>query len=440
MSEKTKSILKPIAIILAVLAVITCLGVDVWNMWLLNYAPTKLVSNTTYIGMQEATDGTIAPAFKVKWNSNKNKNGHEVFSLSFNYLRDEKASGIYSQGVQYETNNTGELLDWYEWEDYTADINKVGDNVKALIELNNKVYNNGFLTEHSLHTSAKGLWKGYYSATYVSPKVLNGAKHNYQFVGDGIVTGSTNPISNDSYFTFQTVQGSSDDMLYLQFRGDSYAKYSKGKIEADVSTLDRIEYDTLIETAYNYYYNSFDIDWFANIVYHSVQALKPGIHNVKLPLEFGNNFRLYSVNAEGSVGTEIGAENSTKVQNIFRNYFVFEVEVTADGARASSDTLFGQLHGSPSYKVDGYTGENGDYFTGEHIIDVTYKAFDFVKLTDTDVALKLKKEFLNAHLPYKKEISLNIKIDLSETGYNFVGFTEDSGLENFKIFKSEVVA
>ena len=57
-------------------------------------------------------------------------------------------------------------------------------------------------------------------------------------------------------------------------------------------------------------------------------------------------------------------------------------------------------------------------------------------VSDNKVALKLKQEFLEKTKPYKDKIELSININvaqLEEQGYEYVGFTKDSGLENFVI-------
>lgn len=433
MSQKLKSV----AVILAILLTVACLGVCVWYLWVLNYAPGKLTSTTVNVGLQEAADGTTKSAFKVKYNSNVNKNGHEVFSLQFNYLRDEKASGLYSQGVQYETDSTDSSLKFYTYEDYVEDVNKVGNNFDNLVNLH-KQFNGDFIKTYEKHTAYKGLWKGHYNATYISSFLKTGSKFNYQSVNENEYVTSTNPISESSYFTFQTTQGSTEDMVYMQFKGDNYADYVNKEIVANVPKLDSFSERGTFNSFYTWVFNNFTIDYFASIVFNAVKDLKVGSKGFYI-LEFGDYFKYFDVDENGCVGTEIESSASTKVQNFIKSYYIFEIEVDPNGAQKSSDTLFGQLHGSPNYKVEGYTGENGDYFTGETIIDITEKDFDMVKITDNDIALKLKKEFLNAYLPFKDKITLNVKIDVRELNYNFVGFAKDSGLQHFKINKSEVI-
>ena len=143
------------------------------------------------------------------------------------------------------------------------------------------------------------------------------------------------------------------------------------------------------------------------------------------------NFKYY----DNGVYVSEEDRETNKIDIRVNDYYVVKVEVIADGARQASDSLFNNIKGSASFTLTGNYEEN-DYYFGRSIINCTNKDFDLVLVGNNKVALKLKNEFIENAKPYKDNIELNIVIDLEkleEQGYEFVGFSKDSGLENFII-------
>lgn len=434
--------LKTTGIIIAIILAIACVFIDVWYLYIKQYGPEKIAVFTPYAGLQEAADGTTAYAFEFQYYSNANKNGYEMLASNITYLRDETASGFHSKGVQYEATSIDEKLDWTDYEKYQQVVSDFDFKSTASIsELKDFKFDSQYI-----YTIYKGLWHGDMYAQYLK---LNSKNERYEYQTDSLGNTTLNalhPITSDSVFTLQT-NSESGEMLYLKFKGINYAEENRENntvIAKDIKegmSCTTYNHPWGLERDYNFYFYNIDYDYFNYLVYQEIKDKAPGT-TFCTSVELGNYFNYYKVNPDGSVGEEIAIHDSTKVTNYIKSYFTIKVTVSADGARASSDSMFGYLHGSENYRIEGYTGTEGSYFAGQDIVDVSYKNFDFVKIAETDVALKLREDFISAWLPYKKTIALYIKIDteeISNLGYTFLGFTSDSGLDNFKIYKTEVI-
>lgn len=386
-----------------------------------------MVVNTVNGGLMTDASGNSKYIGKIKYNSNADKNGHECFAWQLNYFKDENMESFYSQGFQYETLKTSDKLDFYTYEDFSNDL-KTNEYKETW---------DNFIYSNDINLEKKFLWKGNYLARYVDPYLANGLVNNYQSTDNFGTLETTNPILESSVFTIQ-ISNNENDLVYMQFLGDGHADYGKGKYTNSRELLGTYFREGTFVSEYNYFYYNYSADWFGYYLYNAVQTLPAGTKGT-YTFEFGDFFKFYDVNDDGTVGKEIKSEEErAKVIEKVKSYFVFEVEISSSGARSSSDSMFGVLHNSPNYSVDGYDGTNGDYSFGTTIIDLDVYDFELVKINETDVMLKLKEEFVNKYKAYADKIYLNIKVDktlLSAQGYNYIGFVGNSGLESFQIYE-----
>lgn len=433
---------KKIGIAFAVILLLLCLAVDAWYVYLLVYGKDKLAVNTIYGGVMETVDGSDSRYIgKIKYNSNANGNGHEVFSYQLNYFSDEGKSSFHSQGFQYETENVEDSLEWYTYSDFVDDVYSI-DNIDQAKDVSQFLNESNFIGNTESKTKNKGLWTGKYYARYVNPVLKTGISTNYQSSDDFVSFVTTNPITPESCFTIQTGEGE-DDLVYMRFLGGEHADFNDSTWEWESSRelLGTTSSEGTFNSTFNYYYYNYSADWFGYFLYNAVKELPAGTKGT-YTFEFGDYFRYFEVAEDGSVGEEIFSGDRANVISSIKSYFVFEVEVSANGARSAEDSLFGILHGSASYSVDGYDGTDGDYLTGAPIYDIDINSFDLVKLNDTDIALKLKDEFVSDNAKYANNIYLNIVINktlIEAQGYTYVGFTSDSGLDKFKIYQIKEV-
>ena len=428
------SIFKKIGIGCLVIIFTLCLGIDVWYAYIMTYGPAKLAVNTVNTGLMTDVNGVSKYIGKIKYNSNANKNGHECFAWQINYFRDENTDGFHSQGFQYETEDVKDVLEFYTYEKFAEEVNEIG-----FTELDKKL--NKFIGDSENTKQHRFLWTGTYNAYYINPYLVNGLVNNYQSMDGFASLGTTNPITEDSVFTIQ-VSDNESDLMYMQFLGSGFAEFENQEYKSSRQQLGHFAEEGTFSSSYNYFYYNYSADWFGYYLYNAVKVLPAGT-NGTFTLEFGDFFKFYEVNSDGSVGKEIQSEDGrANVIEKIKSYFVFEVEVSADGARSAKDSMFGILHGSANYSVNGYDGTDGDYSFGANVISLDVYDFQLVKVNETDIALKLKEEVLQNYLPFADKIYLHIKVDkslLSAQGYNYTGFAGDSGLENFKIHLIEEV-
>ena len=153
-------------------------------------------------------------------------------------------------------------------------------------------------------------------------------------------------------------------------------------------------------------------------------------------------FKFFEANTDGSVGAEISAEDTDLVINRLKSYYTIYVTVSANGARNSNDSMFGLLHGSSSYSIDGSSSASGDYFQGQTVINVDVYDFDLVLITDNYYGLKLKQSFIDEYLPYANDIYISVNIDVSiieAAGYRYSGILPDSGLSYFNVLETNEI-
>ena len=438
------SIGKKIGIAFGVLILILCLGICCWYFYLLEYGDKKMTSSTINVGTLTPADNSQASKYvlTIDYKSNVNKNGLEMFDLKLSYFTDENREHIYSQGVQYVANTVDDSIEWVDYDSYLTYLSNVVENSDGYVLDDLESYfdflnRNGAISSYQLHKSGALFWQKEYIAAYFNPFVDNftTSKYSYQSLDDFDSIASTNPISEESYFLLQT---GDDEYVYMQFKGDNYLKWEDFK-NADDFLGDSRKIGSSGKTNY---YNNNSIDFLAYQLYQSVQSLPAGTNGAYV-FEFGEDmFKFFEANTDGSVGAEISAEDTDLVINRLKSYYTIYVTVSANGARNSNDSMFGLLHGSSSYSIDGSSSASGDYFQGQTVINVDVYDFDLVLITDNYYGLKLKQSFIDEYLPYANDIYISVNIDVSiieAAGYRYSGILPDSGLSYFNVLETNEI-
>ena len=421
---------KKIGISIGVLVFILCLVVCCWYVYILEYGAEKLTSTVINPGVLQTQDGSSKYIIEVNYQSNKNDNGLELFDIKLNYFTDSSREHTYTQGIQYVANNPEDKIEWVDYDSYGDYLKDIVSNHIMGNDVENDARTNSYeVTSYNLHHTGKWIFRKDWNANYFS--IFNSARYTssyeYEALDNNNFTGSTNPITADSSFLLQV----GDEFIRMKFKGDNYVKWTtKDAFDNDTS---RIGYSKRT----NYYYN-YNVDYLAYSIYQSIQELPAGTQGAYV-FEFGDIFKYFEGAEEG---TEINQEDTEKVTNEIKSYYTIYVNISADGARNSKDSIFGLLHGSPTFTLDGSGSSAGDYFQGKAIIDVDVYDFDLIYLTENSYGLKLKQDFIEEYLPYSKNIYLSITIDVSileNAGYKYSGLLEDSGIDYFDVLELEEI-
>ena len=399
---------KKVLYVISAILLAACLVIDGWYLYILIAAPDKLINNTFEIGLQETVDGNQTVFMEVQYFSNANKNGHEGFEIKFNRLLDETKTEFYSQSLQFVTNTVDESLAWT----YLADeksASKVASTSKYA-GLSGEEYYDVFGSYRNESTSSM---------------------YNYAKVGASDAVLSPDPIDNDS--TFLVTLGS--DLYRLMFRGQD-TKANDQPLYTEFEGVTSLFFGKL---KYNNYYSYNDVYFLSYLMYNSVKELQPGTDNTVL-FPFGDMFKFYKYN--GSSYEEVADDRDMeKLIIAIETYCAVDITVSADGMRSSADSMFGMMHGSDAYSIDD-DYSSGDYFYGRPVIEVDIYDFDYVNIEGDQYALRLKSDFVEYYSQFANQIYLAVYIDAVELkssyGIEYAGFTQDSGLDNFNVIKTNV--
>ena len=189
----------------------------------------------------------------------------------------------------------------------------------------------------------------------------------------------------------------------------------------------------------NYYYSS-DIIYFANILYNSIQSVPNGTQSAHI-WEFGDLFNYYEYNeSTGTYDKKVDLDKAKTIIANTKSYYSILVNKSANGLTKSTDSIFNCYKGTSGFNVtNDYVVD--DYFVGRSIIKANLNDFDKVALNEQgDIALKLKTNFVNYYKNYADKIVVDVLLDLDLLENEvFVGFTKDSGLNNFEISSCQSV-
>ena len=394
--------LKIAGISLISLFLIFSIAVVSWFTYIKFGGAEVIVSDTYYVGLQTLPDGSDTKYFvEVNYLSNETNNGVSLFEVKFNYLMDEKQTAFFSQGLQYTSEDEVVFHDIGRYEKAYYDKNFWGwETIK---------------------------WKYITYCTHV----LKTNRHNYMSADDYSTTlESTNPIDNESLFKIQI----GDDIYGMKFKGL-------------VPTMDKYkEFDAGNWTTQSYKtFTDYNVDYFVASLFNSIQSLENGTSQACV-FEFGDLFDYYEYDEENKRYKEdkVELDKAVLISRDIKSYYSILINKNKAGATKASDSLFNCVDGNSNFNMSNTNSQ--DYFYGRTTINADNaedsSEFSMVKLTDTQVALKLNDNFNKAYLPYAEKIELIVLIDLdvlTAKGLEFMGFTADSGLSNYNVVSCRTV-
>ena len=399
--DNSKKVFKGIGIALFVLIVLVSIAIDVWFIYVNNYAPKKIIENTYEIGMQETADGDKKHFIEVRYNSNENNNGYEMLDIKLNYMLDENENDFYSQGIQFVASSENAKIDWQ----YLVD-----DSMQYVSWSEGHWYN---------FRNNKNFYARF--GTYFADNYNYSSSNDYE-----TTTISTNEITDETTFKIQL----GDDLYKMKFKGATNEVYSDKNLYAQ----EYVKSNFFGNQTYNNYYFYENIYSFAYKIYQAIQSVSNGTKSTMI-FEFCDMFDYYKYDES------TGQYSSTAYQNIdilteeFKSYYAIYIEKVADGVRKASDSLFNAVAGNANFNITGDTSSD-DYFVGKNIINCDIYSFEYVLVGDNSYSLKLNDAFMKAYSSQAGKIALRIEIDLDELkqkNINFFGFTNDSGLDKFEI-------
>ena len=435
-------ILKKIGIAIVAIIILLCAGVDIWYVFIKENGPAKTATSTYKGGELEKANGEKKNIFEIKYFSNKNKNGLECFELKLTNFLDSTREDTRTIGFQYVAKTKLDELDWYDFDKIEEKINLDSYKDKGDLLLS------GFLEYMESHakyftsqdfgvTDRWGIFnigKTYSSAVYFSP-YING-DINSQFVYDSIneenFTSSENlkPDKNS-----KLIIQIGKEQMGIQMKYDSYLTYEE--CYGDKAILPLVNYQnnsTTKKHLTNFYY-SYSYDFLNWYLYEKVKTATPGTQYYNFA--FGDIFNYFDY--KNNVLTQRHDVDYDLINEEISSYYTVKVEVLDDGIRKASESSFKLLCGSKDYMLDDVVT---DYFSGQQIINLDFYAFDVIDIGDNFYKLKLKEDILKAYLPKKNSISFIITIDksiLEKEGRYYNGFSDDSGLDEFKIHSVKII-
>lgn len=391
------SLAKKILIFILSILLVGCVGINVWYLYIYLYGGDKVVSSTFEVGLQTLADGSDTKYFiEVNYLSNEDGNGVELFEIKFNYMFDENQTAFFSQGLQYVDDSSNMYF-----REYTM------------------------VSKHHSHTNFWGWEKAYWD--YKKQVLYNPSstmKYNYMSSDDYKNTAnSTNPINNDTAFKLQL----GEDLYLMKFKGE-------------IETSNGFE-----EIGNGWFYTDFarqftiyDADRFAGLLFSGVQALKNGTSSAMV-WEFGNLFDYYQYNETTGVYDEkVNIDKANLIIEDTKSYYSILVNKSSRGAERVEDSIFNCIRGNSGYTSSDNV-EMSDYFLGRTVINVDNLDLVKVNIIDDKFALKLSNRFIEGYGFCSDKISLNILVDLDKFDGEFLGFTKDSGLDYFVVYKCQSV-
>lgn len=392
---------------------IICVGLISWYFVLQSLVPLKLEIKTYNIDLQESISGEQEPLIDVVYYNNKNNNGLEMFEVRWNSYSDDNKTEFNSLGFQYVANNKIDSLNWETF--INSDYPRKKEKIKQT------------------------LWaETYYMYSAMSYRTDNNSSAYYYCSSDNYYTSLNNSelgIDN-KYFRIEV-----DGELYLiQFKGADYSDenffVATGEQDVGVNYYDHDS--TFFGDTFYFAYYSKDFSYLNHLLFESVQGVAGGTEHY-YKFNFGNLFNFYEQDSNGTYSEDkVAGDKLNKLLQLSETNVAIKIKVVDDGARYATDSLFDKIKGNQNFNLTGdYQSE--DYFYGRDVIKLNVTNFDFVQVTENIFALKLNKKTMNNLEKYINDIVLEINIDLkvfNNLNYIFAGFSEDSGLDKFNVYRA----
>lgn len=385
------------------------IGIDAWYLYVMKYAPEKIVSQTYEVGEQRVLkeDGSTDSKAFIELNIFDN-----VFEMKFNYMLDETQTQFASQGVQYVSNNsTLEFSGKYSTSPY---------------------YKNLYSSRVDKSGVANRDYHNYYNIVLTNKQYNNLNVYSYQSTDDyETCLGSTNKIDDDTMFKIQI----GNDLYGMKF------KYVQIKDNFKIGQDLNVSYDMphLWQVIYNYDYNDYykacDLSYFSELVYSACRSVPAGTSK-NLVFEFGDLFDYYKYNEETKQYSKNSVETDeySKIVADVKSYYCVKVTKHDGVLESSSQSIFNCYAGKMNYN----TQESfDDYFIGRRIVKLNYLDFDYIEIALGEYQLSLSSSFRNWYYAYRNSIQLDITIDidyLETLGIKYKGLDKAS-LDGFKVYK-----
>lgn len=465
---------KTIGRVILAFAIIVCIGLDFWTLYIHLYGKEKVNSYTFKIGQQtaQAIDPTTGEVTEdSRWFAEVNIYDN-CYEILFNYFTDETRTEFYSQGLQFYTNNdsvdlSNALNSNYSKSSTYLSIFGVQEKTKGslytfyyknpLIEIIKEDNKDKIITQEVDREKVLGfLWTTsiteettYYKNVVLEDKFYSNltvsnfaSANNYE---DSIY--SSNPFNKKSFFTVQI----GEETYFMKLRGSDTDYLSKNKDkfyfaeERELSPFNSYNKDgktKVYEYNYNYYYRSCDVYYLAELIYNSCQALDCSSEGIPITFEFGDYFQYYT-----DYSAVIQDKNvSDKVLNYVKSYWQIKVQKHQGNMTKASQSLFGTFKGSTNYNESESddAGENEiftDYHHGRTILDLNENYFDKILIKNSDgltykLFLSLKEDFkkiYEANSRYRLRIAINLD-NLNYDNLSFNGFVSGT-LDGYSIYK-----
>lgn len=406
---------KKVLIIFLTIYFLICAGLIGGYVYIKTIAPDKIIVDDKQIDLQETQDGTDKkPVIEINYKKNTKNEGLELFEVRWNYFENTNKESFDSIGFQYVSTSSDSKIEWSEY------------------------INESYLTEYVERKDLQSLWHKVYNAyTATSYHLTSGETYLY--------------CSSDGYET--TLSNTEDELLKkymtIQIGKDIYLMKLKGfVIDNAYITNDGNYYDTMLSFLMDYHYYSFytqDYSYINHLLYTKFKDTAGGSSKY-YKFEFADMFDYYKYDSskENFVGEKVS--NVEEVIELAKTTILIKINISEEGATTASDSLFGSVKGSGQFNLTGEYITSDYYYYGRDVIVLNQKHFEFISVPGdyaTNVyALKLKSSVEEILSKYEEDIVLEVKIDLEffkQYEYIFFGFAEDSGLENFKIYRAYTI-
>lgn len=467
---------KTIGRVLLSLAIIVCVCLDCWGLYIHFYAPEKINSYTFKLGQQTAqayNPETGEVTEDTRWFAEVNIYDN-CYEILFNYFTDENRTEFYSQGLQFYTNSSAYSLSKSLNSNYSTtklDIfGLLGGGTSSIVQGDNYEYHfNSSITtlgdqyqtnyerkkfllwttseEYDLVQDKLNVLTNKY---YLSLTVSNfSSSNNYEDV-----IYSSNPFNDNTFFTVGIKDGDDTLTYKLQLKGseldylkDNSDKFYLGDYMSNNPVDTRKDgHTTVYYYDHDYYYRSCDIYWLAELIYNSCDALDYSTTGIPITFEFGDYFNYYD-----ETGTLI---NNTpicdKVENYVKSYWQINVQKHQGNMTKASQSLFKTFKGTTSYdEAESEEASSSevfnDYHHGRTILDLNENYFDKILIQNNDntykLFLSLKEEFKQFYPPNSK-YRIRVTINLDNLNYSNITYSGlvDGTLDGYSIYQIKITS
>ena len=392
--------MKKVLIILFTVLCVVCVGIDIWCVMVYKLGDEKLVSNTVELDLLETADGDEKNAFmEINYYKNSNKNGLEMFEIKYNYFMDETLNEIVSVGSQYVADTKEDKLNWTYQDMVTYHI-----------------------TKKERYGILKAGLRYEYDTYFAYGLVGNSNYYEYQSINDYefSIGNDINPMNDNTMFK-------------VTIGNEIYGMSFKHDYTIEDYFIGTAGIETWFTQDINHCYPYIDHNFMAYKICESLRKATVVGDSYQV-LQFGDFFTYHKY--DGKTYSPLEDVNNEKITTEFNNYYVVKINISNDGARYASDSMFNQVQGNASFNLTGqHIYEN--YFYGRNVIQLSMTDFNLIWVEDKYYQFALKDSFKKAYADYADSIVLDVSIDLDKLylcDVEFAGFAKDT-FKGFDVYK-----